>query len=260
MPAAKLIEQFTLKPGEKSITVPKVAQMTMSDLTEGVDMTDSEDIGMTTTSLTATEKGLKVVLTDKLVREENESPIKMVGRQLGDASARKQDTDVISLYSGFSRTLGADGKNLNFQNLAACISVVKANKYPVPLFVVHHPNAVFDIFKSFNANTGGTATNVDAGPTASTLKNFYKWSFNGVDIFEDGNVPKEAGVDSGIGCIFSRGAMAFVTEKGFTTETERDASLRANELVATKDYGVFELDDAYGASMQYEIGDFATNN
>ena len=68
-PALALLEPFTLPSGSKSVTVPKVGQMSMSDLVDGQDIIDEEEIGMTTVSLTASEVGAKVILTDKLLRE-----------------------------------------------------------------------------------------------------------------------------------------------------------------------------------------------
>ncbi len=66
-PTKNLFTRYTLGSGEKQITVPKVGQMTAANLVDGVDITDSQDIGMTTTDLTTGEVGLKVILTDKLV-------------------------------------------------------------------------------------------------------------------------------------------------------------------------------------------------
>ena len=37
-PAMNLIEQFTLPKGSKQVTVPKVGQMDMSDLQDGIDI------------------------------------------------------------------------------------------------------------------------------------------------------------------------------------------------------------------------------
>ena len=88
-PMMALTEQFTLKNGEKQVTVPKVGQMTMSDLVDGQDIIDEEEIGMTTVDLTAAEVGAKVVLTDKLVRQSVSNVFQMVGRQLGEGMARK---------------------------------------------------------------------------------------------------------------------------------------------------------------------------
>ena len=90
-PALALIEQFSLPKGSKQVTVPKVGQMTMSDLVDGQDIIDEEDIGMTTVDLTASEVGAKVILTDKLVRQAADNVFSMIGRQLGDGMARKKD-------------------------------------------------------------------------------------------------------------------------------------------------------------------------
>jgi len=48
--------------------------------------------------------------------------------------------------------------------------------------------------------------------------------------------------------------MAALTSVDTRTERQRDASLRATEVVMTADYGVFELDDTRGAAIRAEIG------
>ncbi len=259
-PCQNLIEHMTLKKGNKQITVPHVGQMTMSDLTDGVDITDTEDIGMTTADLTTGEAGLKVILTDKLLRQESEDVFSMVGRQMGDAKSRKYDTDIIALFSALNSgtTLGANNKNMTVGNLAACIAFAKSHKFPSPINVVHHPNAAYAFTNSMSITPGATYP-IPKGYAEDLLSDFFKFTLNGVSIFEDGNIAKVTGTDSGYGAIFSKSAMVIVESKGFETERERDASLRAWEIVCTCDYGVFELDDTYGAPMLYEIGDPATN-
>ena len=61
-PAMALIESFSLPKGAKQVTVPKVGQMSMSDLVDGQDIVDEEEIGMTTVDLTASEVGAKVII------------------------------------------------------------------------------------------------------------------------------------------------------------------------------------------------------
>jgi len=260
-PCAALIEHMTLKKGEKQVTVPKVGQMSASDLEDGVDLVDTEDIGMTTTDLTTGEVGLKVILTDKLLRQENEDVFRMVGRQMGDAMARKENTDVIALYSGLNggTALGADNKSMSMTNTAACIAWAKANKIPGTIAIVHHPNAVYDLMKSMAVTPSATYP-MPHGFSEDLLKDFYKIMVNQTAIFETGDIEKITGYDSGYGAIFGKAAMVQLKSKAMETERERDASLRAWELVVTADYGCFELDDGLGAPMQYEIGDPATNN
>jgi hypothetical protein len=255
-----LIEGMNLGQGEKQVTVPKVGQFNFEDLVDGVDLEDEQEIGMTTTDLTTGEVGAKIILTDKLARQENESVFNMVGRQFGDGAARKKDRDVITLYPSLNggTVLGADNKNMSMTNLAACISFAKAHKFPAPVFILHHPNAVYATVVSAAVTPSATYP-IPHGFSEDLLKDFYKFSVNQVEVFEDGNIDKLAGIDSGYGVIASKNAMVMLSSKGFSTERQRDASLRATELVSVGDYGCFELDDTYGAGMQYEIGDIATN-
>ena len=255
MPLVNLIEHMTLKQGEKQVTVPKVGQFDFADLIDGVDLEDEQEIGMTTSDLTSGEVGAKIVLTDKLARQENESVFQMVGRQFGDGAARKKDRDIIALFSALNggTVLGADNKNMSLANLAACIAFAKSGKFPGPVFVVHHPNAGYATVASAAVVPSATYP-IPNGWSEELLKQFYKFAVNQVMVFEDGNIDKIAGVDSGYGAIASKNAMVCLDSKGFSTERERDASLRATEIVATADYGCFELDDTYGAAMQYEIG------
>ena len=265
-PAMALIEQFNLPSGSKQVTVPKVGAMAMSDLTDGLDIVDEESIGMTTVDLTASEVGAKIIITDKLARQSAENVFSIIGRQLGDGMARKKDTDVIALYTNLNggTKLGADGRNMNVANTHAIISNAKANKFGNQLYILHHPNAIAHLSKdgatvaSLGAAGGGEVTN---GFSADLLRNFFSGlrPINNVPIYEDGNIAKESGVDSGIGVIADKSALAVLKSVDTRTERQRDASLRATEVVVTADYGVFELDDTRGAGIQFEIGDIATS-
>ena len=261
-PALALIEQFSLPKGAKTVTVPKVGQMSMSDLVDGQDIIDEEEIGMTTVDLTASEVGAKVILTDKLVRQSANNVFSIIGRQLGDGMARKKDTDVIALYTGLNggTALGADGRSFNAANVHAIISNAKANKFGSQLYIIHHPNAVATLSKEA-ATTAGNNAEISSGWSADLLSNFYSGlrPINGVPIFEDGNIEKTGSVDSGYGVIADKTALAALTSVDTRTERQRDASLRATEIVMTADYGVFELDDTKGAAIQFEMGDLATS-
>tara|TARA_R100001594_G_scaffold16478_4_gene33940 strand:- start:4363 stop:5232 length:870 start_codon:yes stop_codon:yes gene_type:complete len=252
-PAMALIESFDLPKGAKQVTVPKVGQMSMSDLVDGQDIIDEEEIGMTTVDLTASEVGAKVILTDKLVRQAADNVMSIVGRQLGDGMARKKDTDVHSLYSGLNggTTLGAAAATMSLANVAGAIAYTKANKFGSQVYILQHPNAVFDI-----ANTAVTASStypVPAGWSEDLLGNFFSGlrPLNGVPIFEDGNLSVDSN-DDAVGVIADKSALAVLKSVDTRTERQRDASLRATELVMTADYGVFELDDSRGAPLTFD--------
>ena len=247
-PAMGLIESFHLPRGAKQVTVPKVGQMSMSDLVDGQDIIDEEEIGMTTVDLTAAEVGAKIILTDKLVRQSAANVMSIVGRQLGEGMARKKDNDVTALYSGFSTDIGASGRTMSLANVAEAVAVAKGSQYGSQIYINHHPFTVFDLAKEAAA-TAGTYP-IPSGFSADLLANF--WSgirpVYGVPIFEDGNITRTT-VAATVGFIGDKSAMAVLKSVDTRTERQRDASLRATELVLTSDYGVFELDDSKGAGL-----------
>jgi len=261
-PMINLIDHFRLAQGERTLTIPKVGRMTANDLTVGIDMVDSEDIGMSTVDLTTAEVGLRVVLADKLVRQANDAIFAVVGRQMGEAFSRKIDRDEIALFVALNggTAFGADNINFTARNAAACIAVAKSSRFGNPLFAVHHPNAIFALMSSL-APVGATGSvAIPQGPSADLLRNFYKITLDQVPFYEDGEIEVIGSTDSAYGVIARKSAMAILTSLEVGTEPQRDASLRATELNMVGDYGVWEVDDTLGAPLRYEIGNPATNN
>jgi hypothetical protein len=262
-PALALIEKFNLPKGAKQVTVPKVGQMSMSDLVDGQDIVDEEEIGMTTVDLTASEVGAKVILTDKLVRQSAPNVMSIIGRQLGDGMARKKDGDVIALYTNLNggTKLGDATKFMKASNVQAVIAYAKANKFGSQLYILHHPNAVAYLSKEAATVASAVTNGIPEGWSQDLLGNF--WSglkpMNNVPIFEDGNIEEDSSGD-GIGVIADKSALAYLTSVETRTERQRDASLRATEVVMTSDYGVFELDDTRGAGITFDVAALATNN
>ena len=263
-PAMALTEQFSLPKGAKQVTVPKVAQMSMSDLVDGQDIIDEEEIGMPTVDLTASEVGAKIILTDKLVRQSAPNVFSIIGRQMGDGMARKKDTDVLALYTALNGgdNLGGTGPTyMKASNVQGIIAHAKANKFGSQLYILHHPNAVAYLSKESAVAASSGSSPIPEGWSADLLKNF--WSglrpMNNVPIFEDGNITEDSGGD-GIGVIADKSALATLTSVDTRTERQRDASLRATEVVLTADYGVFELDDTRGAGVKFDISALSTAN
>jgi hypothetical protein len=240
-PCKSLIDKASLTKGNKQITWPKVGSMTASNLTDGLDIIDSEEIGMTYVDLTAAEVGLKVVLTDKLVRQENDDVFRIVGRQMGDAMGRKLDRDIIALFSALNSgtALGGDGKDFTLTAARGIAAWARSQKLPRPISIVHHPNAVCYLTGQ-QIGIGVTYyPGIMQGLPEELLRNFWKVSFDGIQIFEDGNIDKITSYDSGYGAVFSKNAMVYLEAMAPNVERERDASLRGTEVVIVSDYGVF---------------------
>ena len=260
-PCMELVEKFNLQKGSDTLIVPKVGQMTVGALAEGQDLVDEEEIGMSTVSVQASEVGAKIVITDKLLRENTQQIWQIVGRQLGEAMARKKDGDILDLFSSLNggTDLGATTKTLSLANTASCIGIAKAEKYGSDLRIVHHPNAVLTLNKDFTGVMAGVPRPIPDGFSADRLGPFWTGlRLSGVPIFEDGNIDEDTNGD-GYGAIFDKGAIGVLTSVAMNREKQRDASLRATELVITSDYSAFEIDDSRGAPMLYVVSNPATN-
>lgn len=262
-PNVELIEQMVLEQGAKTVTVPKVGQFTFAALQDGIDMVNEQQIGMTTIDLTSSEVGAKIILTDKLVRQENESVFNIVGRQFGDAAARKKDQDIIALYAGLNggTAQGATTKLMTMTNIGAVIAAAKQAKFPEPIAIVHNPFAVYAVVVSAAVTPSATYP-LPEGYAEDLIKRFYAFEINGVQVFQDGNIAGGAGgvAGDGLGVCMSKNALVCLNSKGFGVEEQRDASLRAWELNATADYGAFELDDGYGYPLLYSVAAPSTAN
>lgn len=258
-PCIHLIERQTLGHGENTYRFIKFGQASMSALVDGEDMTDSQSFGLTYVDASPSEVGAKFIITDKLARELKPDAYAVAGRMLGDGMGRKRDEDIIALFSALDTAFGADGKYLGNVNAAACVMTTKALKFPNPVYAVHHPNATGYLGMAASVLQAAWA-GMPPEFAMKALQNFWTGvRISGVNFFEDGNIAKIAGYDSAYGAMFSKNAMGLVESLAPTTERERDASLRAWELNIVSDYIAVEIDGGYGASMQYEIGNYTTS-
>jgi len=230
-------------------------------LTDGEDLVDSQEFGMTYVDAEPSEVGAKFIITDKAERELKPAMMGVAGRMLGDGMGRKRDEDIIALFSSLDNALGAASKYLSIQNAQACVSNGRGYKFPNPVYVVHHPNAIGYLAQSAMAIGSTYYIGLLDETTRKILNNFWRGvTINQVPFFDDANISVISGTTSGYGAIFSKNAMGVVESLTPRTETERDASARATELVIVADYIAVEIDGGYGASMRYEIGTLATNN
>ena len=255
-PCKNLIQHFKLAKGEKSITIPFTGKATAVALTDGVDMADSAAIGFSSTSLTTAEVGVKFIVSDKLVRQANDDIFRIVGKQGGEALARKADRDIIALFDGFSEASGSTGTNVTMAFFMNCITRMEAGyagtgePAPTPYACVLHPYNVAAL-RNAAAVAGGTTYPWADGYSQDMLRKWLDLVIGDVPIFKDGNIDINATSTAAKGAMFSKSAMAYVESQAPNVERERDASLRATEINFVTDYGVFELKDDFGIEMHY---------
>lgn len=246
-----LVRNYTIPMGSgKTITVPRYPQVSAAALTEGTDLTNTA-VSTDGAVLTVSEVGVMTVVTDLARMASASNVIADVGRLFGEAIARKIDTDLTALFDGFSTNALGDGTTAItaaaiFQAVAKLRS---AGVPPTDLFCVLHPAIAYDL----KANM----TNTFANPNAGILQNEamatgYVGTLAGVPIFETSNMANTGTAGDYKGGLFHRDALGLAFLQDIKIETQRDASLRGDELVATAVYGVGELYDGYGVELHYD--------
>jgi N4-gp56 family major capsid protein len=227
----------------KTVQVPKYPAITAADLTEGTAPSDT-DVSTSSVTVTCAEVGNTVLLTD-LAAMGAGNPAEELGTVLGNAIATKIDSDLIALFSGFSTGLGAAGAEITVADLFKAAATLRAAKVTGSMAAVVHP------FQAYQLKAG--LTNTFANPNGGDLqneamRNGYVGSIAGIDVYESANVSID-GSDDAVAGVFAPEALAIAIKRDFNLETQRNATRRGTEMVATAIYGVAELDDSYGVKI-----------
>lgn len=240
-----LVKNFTLPMGSgKTITVPRYPIQSAAAVNEGTDLSNTS-VATDGAVLTVGEVGIMTTVTDYARMTSASNVIADVGRLFGEAIARKLDKDLLALFSGFSVGVGGADTAMSAALIAQAVARLRANSVPGDaLACVVHPYVAYDLKKDL--------TNTFANPNAGIIQNEamatgYVGSLFGVPVFESANISDTDG-DS-VGAVFHRDALGLAMLQDIRIETERNASLRADEVVATAVYGVGELYDGYGVKI-----------
>jgi hypothetical protein len=259
-PMKNLVPNYSLKKGEDTGIFPRVGRITVDPLVEGQDIVTEKDIGMITVSVSTSEVGAKVILTDKLLHHNVSANFGTTGEQLGEGMARRLNEDIVGLFSGLNggTDLGAAGRALTSANATIIITNGLSRRFGGNQVVVHHPVAIGRLLQDATTLGSGTIRPIPEGWSARLLGKYYSGvTIYTVPFFHTGDITRD-GSDDAIGAIFSKFAMGLLWTKQMKTERQRDASLRAWELVITSDYAAFEHDDTRGAPVTMDAADPAT--
>lgn len=213
---------------------PKWPLLTAADLTEGTDAANTA-VNTTSASVTADEAGIMITVTDVLLGGAQAS-IADFATQLGLALANKIDTDLLSAAASFTTAVGSTGVDFLEADFLAAIYQLELGTARRPFGAVLHPIQVADLRTSITTSGGQTW----AGPAAGAAEIGAMGSLYGVDIFQSTNcasVNTNADRQGFMGPMGQGSGLAYVLKTGAKTEFQRDASLRATEIVVTAMYG-----------------------
>jgi hypothetical protein len=114
---------------------------------------------------------------------------------------------------------------------------------------VLHPKIAYDL----KAGLTNTFANANANDLANeALRSGFVGRLAGMNVFETSNMSNSGNAGDYIGAAIHKDALAIAMMQDVKIETQRDASLRADEIVATSVYGVGEIHDSYGVQLRYD--------
>tara|TARA_R100001480_G_scaffold131732_2_gene129028 strand:- start:473 stop:1318 length:846 start_codon:yes stop_codon:yes gene_type:complete len=241
-----LVKNYAITGGGKSVEVPIYAAVSAAAVNEATDLSNTA-INPSSVTITASEVGIMTTLTDLARNSAPRNVAGDIGKLFGEAIAKKQDQDLTALFDGFSTAVGAADAALSAALVFQAIANVRnAGVSMDAVSAVIHPMVAYDL----KANLTNTFANANGNDLANeALRNGFVGRLGGVPIFETTNIANTGTTGDYKQGVFHRDALGMAMMQDLKIETQRDASLRADEIVATAVYGVGELNDTYGVEV-----------
>jgi hypothetical protein len=243
-----LVTLYPLMGSGKVAEVPVYPAISAAAVNEATDLSNTA-VNPTSATITASEIGVMTTLTDLGASSASRNVGADIGKLFGEAIAKKVDTDLCALFSSFTtNTGGAAGTELTADLLFKAQAQLRTLSVPAPYYGVFHPKALFNLKKTLTqAGYSGTATAIsEIGNEA--LRNGYIGRIAGIDVFENANLAID-GSDDSVGGVFHPASIGLAMKEDFKVETQRDASLRATEIVASIVYGKAVVKESFGAAI-----------
>lgn len=245
-----LVTLYPIVGSGKTVEVPVYPTISAAAVNEATDLSNTA-VNPTSATITASEIGVMTTLTDLGANSASRNVGADIGKLFGEAIAKKVDTDLVNLLDDFASASdqGGAGTELTADLLFKAQAILRTANVPAPYYGVFHPKALFNLKKTLTqAGYAGTATAMsEIGNEA--LRNGYIGRIAGIDVFENANITIDA-YDDSYGGVFHPASLGLAMKEEFKVESQRDASLRATELVASIVYGVGVIKDTYGVTVR----------
>jgi hypothetical protein len=223
-------------------------------LTEGVDLTSSQQLVAASLSVTPAENGIIATLSKRLMRRQGDADvIGSAGTMIANSLRRKQAKDVIALYDGFSKSSPGASNALDITHFRGATSYLMTDNdagygpAQPPFHAAMHIEQISDIILDITDTTPrGTTT----GITDEMIARWWKTSdrLYGVQVYHSGNIALDSGSDAK-GAIFAKEALVMVMANNAESTEEDDNSLRAIEYGLFQEWGTGERADVHGVEI-----------
>ena len=254
-PDPDLVENHRIPQGHKQWDILTYARLTSAQaLTEGVDLSSSQQLVANSLSITPAEHGIIATLSRRLIRRQGDtSVVSTAGKMLAASLRRRQASDVISLYDGFSKSTPGAGNAIDittFRGAVAYLLTDNSSSYgpaPLPLHAALHIEQISDVI--VDVSDPGAVASARCGLSAEMMQRWWKGSdrLYGVQVFHSGNIERSS--DDSKGGLFAKEALAMVMANNADSTEQEDHSLRATEYGIFQEWGEGERADVHGVEI-----------
>lgn len=239
--------------------IPVYPSISASAPSQTTDLSDTA-VALDNITITASEIGARVDVSDLLAESTARNMGSDVGVMLGNAIAEKIDTDAFALFTQANLTanqpIGSTGDEVTPETILKAVYTLRGQNAPTDAdgdyIAVLHPSTAFNIAKVLTQ--AGYATS--AAPAISNVGNnllsssaFIGRMFN-VKMFQSTAVAADSVATAALGAVFSPQAFGHVLKRPLRVETQRDASFRKTEYVASTARGNAVIKDEYAVLVQ----------
>ena len=166
--------------------IPKYGTIAAAAVAEGTDLSTPTTFSTDVTTVTASEIGVNVSLTDIAREGAAEDVAAAIGRQIGDGMANKVDQSLAALFEGFSNTVGSGAAEITVDDMFKAAATLRNNDAPGPYVCILHPFQAFQLKKVLAGNGNTPMNNTNLANEALTTG--FVGRVAGMDIFETNNV------------------------------------------------------------------------
>ena len=260
-PSLQVVNRKEIPSGHFQINLPIWGRISSASLTEGVDLTDPQDVTVTVRTLTGTRHGALIFLSDRLIDQNVESVAAESGGMLGNSVGRLLESDIVTLYDGFSTSQPGAGNNASILHLGWANAYLRTDNNtsfgPAPSRpnAVLHPEQIRRLWQDVSGIQAGGSVGLAAQPipegiTSEVVQEYFRGNerLTGMKVYESGVISRD-GSDDALGGIFAKEALWVAMEQEYKAAIQRDESLFGEELVGSSVWGEGEAVATWGYEL-----------
>jgi hypothetical protein len=260
-PSLQVVNRKEIPKGSFQVNLPIWGRVSSAAVSEGVDLSDPQDVTVTVRTLSGTRHGALIFLSDRLIDQNVEDVAAESGSMLGNSVGRLLESDIVTLYDGFSTSQPGAGNNASLLHLGWANAYLRTDNNttfgPAPSRpnAVMHPEQIRRLWQEVaGIQAGGTvglaAQPIPEGITSEVVQEYFRGNerMTGMRVYESGVISRDGSGDA-IGGIFAKEALWVAMEQEYKAAIQRDESLFGEELVGSSVWGEGEAVDPWGYEL-----------